>query len=198
MPFTPPPEVPNSSGKDEEKLFRVASLWPSKAGNALMGNAFVAGGRRPDDPEGPQMGEQLIELIQQCMESGRKLRVLVFENVGKYGRKSSAPYTIYVRTGDIQEAQPGVPEVYREAGAAPTARPPRGQAKPQYPSQGPDIGTLPGEVDPAEWGAGPEDPDAEAAPPVPVTYARPPVHEMAPPPHPEPTPRPPRRAAPRR
>lgn len=73
-------------------LLRVTGLWESKSGKALMGGIDVTkaryGGTEP-------LGEELIALIRNCIEAGRPLRFLIFQNQNGKG----APYNLSATMG---------------------------------------------------------------------------------------------------
>ena len=120
MPFmrpSPPPPPPRREPQprdgngDRTPLLRLGGLWPNKNGNALMGNTQLD--YTPKDSDQTR-GEQLIKLIEDCMEQGVPLRFLVFEN--NKGFPKNMPYTINVTVG---QPRPGDQAPREEAETVP-------------------------------------------------------------------------------
>lgn len=133
MPFnSQPPRQPESQGnEDRYPLTRLSGLYPSKAGNALTGNAM------------DRIIGDLERVIADAKASGRPLRFLVFEN--QRGGQNSPPYMLQVTLGNARTTGPsgwGQSGGYQQPAPAPYAPP------------DPDGGELPGgEEDdtPPDW-----------------------------------------------
>ena len=91
MPFQPTPPTPQPAPPqqypDREPLLRLGGLWTSRNGNSLQGNIRLSYARLGE----PNVGEQLIALIQRCLDEGGDLRFLIFES--RYPGKG-APYSL--------------------------------------------------------------------------------------------------------
>jgi len=160
MPFrTPePPKPPQQQEDDRPPLLRLGGLYPNQKGNALTGNINILYQSRQDEPT---LGERWVELLQQCVRENRPLRVLVFENIGKWAGKQRAPYTLHVCLGrPFQES-------------APVQEPPRQQDPNSYQSY--EEAPEPDEPEP-EPPAPPPPPRLRSLEPTP----RPPVRRVAP------------------
>jgi len=105
MPFRRPPEPPKEAQQPSEErppLLKLGGLFPSKSGNALTGNVNLWYKTRQGEAS---VGTKLAELLQQCAKENRPVRVLVFENTGKWGGKGHAPYSLHVCLGNVLQKQ---------------------------------------------------------------------------------------------
>jgi len=71
-----PPREPRGNEQRDE-LFRIAGLKPSRSGNALVATIDL---NRRRDPEGPSVGEGIIQFLQKIMEENKLLGILIFES----------------------------------------------------------------------------------------------------------------------
>lgn len=92
----PPPPQPPQDPDDQYPLVKIAGLWPSRSGTALMGNI----GREMDI-------EALERVIQAARMAERPLRFIVFDNSNKMGNNPRAPaYTLMATLGRVMQPQP--------------------------------------------------------------------------------------------
>ena len=118
MPF--PRRTPKAQPQDREPLLRLGGLYPNDSGTSIMGNVHVGSPRRGEEVP---LGTDLIDLIERAMEQQRPLRLLIFEDNGKF--PNAPPYTIHATLGRANgESQATAePEAVEEA-PAPAPPPP--------------------------------------------------------------------------
>lgn len=137
-----PPQGPRGQDPNEYPLQRLCGLFPSRAGNALMGNL------RDQDLD-------LLEtVIDDARRSGRPLRILVFENRKASGNQP--PYNFNVTLGTPRAEQAGG---WRTSGAQAPYNPPDPDG-----GESDDAGEPAEEAVP-EWVQAPQPPAAPAARP---------------------------------
>lgn len=119
---------PNNNGgnqqyPDREPLVRWGGLYTFKSGKGFAGNINVA---RVNPDTGVSFGQTLIDQIQQCLDEGRPLRIVVFENNFPDAR---SPYTINSTLGvskeQAGERQDGAYPANDQGGSEPVPRPMR-------------------------------------------------------------------------
>lgn len=129
MAFTTP--QPQRSGpprnQQQDDLLRLTGLFASKSGKALTGNLDLHA--RLGEAT---VGEALLGLIQECMETHMPLRFLVFEREG-----STPPYTLNATKGEPRRATGQQPQ--------------RWSAPPPPPPAEPDNLGLDDEFPPRDW-----------------------------------------------
>ena len=87
----------NSQYPDREPLVRWGGLYTFKSGKGFAGNINIA---RINPETGICFGQTLMDQIQQCLDEGRPLRIVVFENTFPDAR---SPYTINSTMGVSKE-----------------------------------------------------------------------------------------------
>lgn len=85
----PAPQRPEAP-RYETPLTRWGGLYVSRSGKAIAGNINLT---RIDQQSGMPFGQVIISQVEECLKTGRPLRIVIFENSGSdYERR--APYTI--------------------------------------------------------------------------------------------------------
>ena len=120
----PPPQY------DPSELVRIAGLWPSASGKALIGSINLNEPRfDPKNPVDIPAGDEIVDMIQNCMQNKLELKFLVFEN--KPGQKGPRYALLFAIGQDERQRQqqpaqgPQRPQAQQNDGPPPPPTPPR-------------------------------------------------------------------------
>lgn len=141
--FGPPPAPGQQGNGDTTRapLMRLGGIYPDRNGKSLGGSIRLNVPRRGSPMP---FGHEIIQLIQTAMAQNLDLRLIVFEDNGRFGDKA-APYTAHFTLDRPRPQQPqgfAAPQQYPQPGppqqypAPVSPQPPYPQPQPQpYPQQ---------------------------------------------------------------